>query len=862
MTTFRMRRRPGSTPLLSFSAVAILLSQMGVPAFAQSSDAEADADLPPFASGVDKEAYLRARGEEEALRRGLPHLLPYEPRPRALAEMEAMERSRRPGMAVAVWNQLGPNPIPNGQVSGATATAVSGRVSAIAVDPGNPDVLYVGAAQGGIYRSINGGTSWTQIFDSAEALTIGALALAPSDPTILYVGTGESALSADSMLGVGLYRIDNAGTTADLSGPFNPPVVTGVAGTTAFSGRAISEILVHPTDPATIFVSTTTATGGNPSGGSIGFTVPPLGMLGLYRSSDATSASPTFSKLTVANGVAVPPDTSGNLSITDIAIDPTDPNRLVAWVLGLAAANNGGLYLSTDALAPAPVFTQTLVTTTPSVRGEIAGNRVGATVTFYLANGEGPNGRLRKSIDGGATWSPFLAGASGFCGAQCFYDIAIDVHPTNADILNVGGSPVLVAGRSIDGGTTFTSNATSAAGVHVDTHVIAIAESNPSIVYIGTDGGVWRSADSGITWTSLNNIDFHATQFQSLALHPTDRQFLIGGTQDNGTQFLRPDGTWFRADAGDGGYALVDQNAADTTTVTMYHTYFNQTNAMGFARVLSTASAVDNGWTGFGCGFGGFVANGLTCAATAIQFYAPMALGPGNPNTVYFGSDQLFRSADAGVTMPPASQVLISGQSITTIGVAPTSDGARIVGLRNGKIFGTTTGANPLVDITHPSMPVPNPADTAARRPVTRAVFDRSNAEVAYVAFGGYGVPPGQHVWKTTTLASGAAGWFAAGAGIPDVPVNVLAVHPRNSRVVFAGTDIGVFATFDGGGSWAPYGDGLPRLAVFDLGYLDGVDPVLRAATHGRGIWEIEVPDLFVDGFESGDTGAWSLTLP
>jgi photosystem II stability/assembly factor-like uncharacterized protein len=856
-------------PVWGFIFVA-LLALSALPASAQApevdSDAGVEADMPPFADGVvDKESYMRARGEYLELMRGVPHFLPYDPRARALTEMEAMEAraaleiARRPE-DTAFWTQLGPNPIPNGQTS--PTSPVSGRVSAIAVDPTDEDIVYVGAAQGGVYRSTNGGTSWTQIFDSAQTLAIGALALAPSNPSILYVGTGESAGSADSFFGLGLYRVDNAQTTANLSGPFNPPVTTGVAGTTAFTGRAISEILVHPTDPATIFVSTTPGTGGNPSGGSIGFTVPPLAMLGVYRSTDATSVSPSFTKLTVATGVTVPPDTSGNISITDIAMDPTDPNRLVAWANGIAAANNGGAYLSTNALAPTPVFTHTQISTTASVRGEIAGNRVASTVTFYLATGES-NGRLRKSTDGGATWSAFLTGGLNFCNPQCFYDIAVDVHPTDANIVNLGGSPTLVASRSTDGGASFTSNATSAAGVHVDTHVFVIADANPSVVYLGTDGGIYRSGDGGLTWTSLNNGDFHATQFQSLALHPSDRQFLIGGTQDNGTQFLKPDGSWTRADFGDGGYALIDQNAADTTNVTMYHTYFNQTNAMGFARVTNTGSAVDNGWQGFGCGFSGFVLNGISCSASAILFYAPIALGPGTPNTIYFGSDQLWRSANSGATMPAVSQVLVSGQPITAIGIAPTNDNVRIAGTRNGRVFATTTGANPLVDVTNASMPTPHPSDTNLRRPVSRAVIAHDNPNVAYVAFGGYNVPAGQHIWKTTNLAGGAAFWSPAGNGIPDVPVNSLVIHPTTSAVVFAATDIGVFKTVDGGANWVPFSEALPRVAVFDIGYFDGDDKVLRIATHGRGIWERDFDTtLFSDGFNSGNTGAWSLAFP
>ncbi|MEZ5313236.1 MAG: hypothetical protein R2862_06050 [Thermoanaerobaculia bacterium] len=586
--------------------------------------------MPPFATGIDKEAYMRARAEYISLLRGVPTFQSYDARALAIQQMDAVERLRRPDVEIGAWTPLGPNPIPNGQVVTGPQLAVSGRVSAIAVDPTDEDIVYVGAAQGGVYRSLNGGTSWTQIFDGADSLAIGALAIAPSSPTTLYVGTGESALSADSFFGVGVYRIDNATTTADLVGPFNPMVTTGSANTTAFTGRAISEILVHPTLPGTIFVATTSGTSSNPSGSSVGFTVPPLAIRGLYRSTDADTANPSFTKLTVTTAGSIAPDASGDRSITDIAMDPTDPNTMVAWVLGNAAAGDGGVYRSTNALTTA-TFTQTYTTTTSSSRGELAGNRVGATITFFAASGDASSGQLRRSTDGGATWSAALTAANGFCGGQCFYDIAVAVHPTNANILNVGGAPTFAAGRSTDGGATFTSNATSASGVHGDTHVIAIATALPAVVYLGTDGGIYRSSDSGITWSTLNNSDFYATQFQSLAQHPTDPDFLIGGTQDNGTEFRMPGGAWTRADFGDGGYALIDQNAADTTNVTMYHTYFNQTNAMGFARVTNVASATEGNWTGFGCGFGGFIANGITCTASNILFYAPMALGPGSP---------------------------------------------------------------------------------------------------------------------------------------------------------------------------------------------------------------------------------------
>ena len=330
-------------PLLAGLLVATSLA-FAVPAVAQDNEP----DLPPDHAGkVDKEAFMRERNDHIALVRGVPHFLDHDPRVRALEQMRVQE-AQKELIDPAFWTQLGPAPIPVGGGN-------SGRTVAIAVHPTNPDIVYVGAAQGGVYRSLDGGVNWTAIFDSALTLAIGALTLAPSNPEILYVGTGEPNGSADSFFGVGLYRIDNASTTANLFGPINPLVTTGVAGTTAFTGRAVSEILVHPTEPATIFVSTFTGTGSNPSNGSVGFTVPPLAMRGIYRSTNANTASPTFQKLTVTSAGSIPPDTTGDVTISDIVMDPNDPNVIVAWVLDSAAtAGSGGVYRTTNALAADP----------------------------------------------------------------------------------------------------------------------------------------------------------------------------------------------------------------------------------------------------------------------------------------------------------------------------------------------------------------------------------------------------------------------------------------------------------------------------------------------------------------------------
>jgi photosystem II stability/assembly factor-like uncharacterized protein len=712
------------------------------------------------------------------------------------------------------WTALGPAPIPNGQ----TATRrdpVSGRVSAIAIHPVNSNTVYAGTANGGVYRTTDGGTNWTPIFDAALSLAIGAIAIAPSDPTTVFVGTGESVGSADSFFGIGVYVIKNADTAPVLTGPLNRDALNN----DVFTGRAISKILVHPTNANIIFVSTTAGFGGK--GGDPSFFLPNRG---LYRSTNVLAATPTFAQLTVAT-------VSSNRNITDMVLDPGNSNNIVCAVQAASgAAGDGGIYRSTTALAAAPTFTQTLPLGTSRI--EFAINKVGATVTVLALTGES-KGALRRSTDGGATWSTPLLGSTNACGDQCFYDMAVAIHPTDTNIIYIGGNDgTNILRKSTNAGVSFVTLNT---GLHADTHVIVLAPSNPTIIYTGNDGGIWKSIDAGTNWSSLNNTNFSATQFESLALHPTDRNFMIGGTQDNGTEFFHPDGTWTHADDGDGGYALIDQNAVDTTTVTMYHTYNNSLNQqVGFARVTNSVAAVPCNWDFLGLQNPQFCAsnhitNGLgTNGDTAVLFYAPMALGPGNPNTVYFGTDRLYRSADKGNTMSVVSQgPIAAGVPVSSIGISRQNDNVRIVGLQNGKVFATTTGATVLTDVTGPI-----PAFFVAK-----ALIDPNHVTTAYVTLGGFGLAPGAHIWKSVNFGA-AATWTASGTGIPDVPVNALVVDPNNSSLLYAGTDIGVFQSIDAGATWNVFGMGLPRTPVFDLA-IQNKFRLLRAATHGRGIFEV-----------------------
>ena len=817
---------------VSLIALAVLAIAIFIPNIRTAADKELsevdDPDMPSFyeqeGENFDKEGYMIRRAEAIALRRGLLNEELPDPsaRPRAIEKMELQEGQAAAGAngkgsleaIQAAWTPIGPAPIPNGQT---TPTApVSGRTIAIAVHPTNRDIVYVGTAQGGIYRSLDGGMNWTPIFDSAQSLAVGSIAISPSNPEIVYVGTGEPNFGADSFFGVGVYRIDNASTTADLTGPLN----LNAGGTNVFLGRAIGEIQVHPTNPDIIFVgSTTGAAGIRPF--ATGVTLSPLG---LFRSDNATTANPTFTKLT---GI----EAGGSFSIRDMALDPQNPNNMVVNLI----ANGGGLYTTNNALNADPAtitFTRTLQFTGTSVStltAELTVQKTGGTNgarTYYAATGFG-NGRVYRSTNSGTTWTQQID--NDFCNGQCFYDIAIDVDPTNTANVYLGGSPNLIFGKSITSGTAFVP---VSSGLHADTHAITVAPSDPLTIFLGTDGGIYKSTDSGVTFVTLNNTQFSATQFVGFDVHPTDPNFSLGGTQDNGTNLFQPTATWFRADFGDGGYAVIDQNSPDAVNTTMYHTYFNQTNAMGYAKVTNTAQATEGNWDFYGCGFGGSIPNGMTCTATAINFYAPMERGPGNPNSLYFGSDVLYRSTDAGITMTKVSQEPITtGVAIAAIGISPQNDNIRVVGLNNGDLFGTTTGSNTLVNMD-PSNNIPGAA-------INRVIIDPNTPTTAYVALSTFSFPG--IVYKTTNLGDTGTTWTnATGTGanaLPFVPVDVIVVDPQNSNTIYAGTDIGVYVSTTGGASWTPFGTGLPRVAIFDMKIT--VDRMIRVATHGRGVYQI-----------------------
>ncbi|MBK9155808.1 MAG: VCBS repeat-containing protein [Chloracidobacterium sp.] len=851
-------------------------------------------DIPAHRKGtVNKRNFMLGRAEYFGRLRGLDKDRPTKPGYRldALRQMDRnqAEIATRPdspekNALQAAWTPIGPAPIPNGHVASGPPAPVSGRTISIAIHPTNPDIVYVGTAQGGLYRTLNGGMNWEPIMDTAQSLAIGAVAISPTQPETVYVGTGEGNFAFDTFFGVGLYRIDNASSpNPTISGPFNK----NANGDNVFAGRAIRRIVMTYSLPNEVWVATASGVGGIGNGFSAKWLLPDRG---IYRTFEGTSADPRFKQI----GIFLPQGQPDN-DICDIAVNRYYPGYLFTSLC--TGASDSGIYISNNARDMFPTFSWSKQLQGPNGESvvEFAVPQIVtgtfAPLTVYAASGQG-EGKVFRSYDGGTQgylWEE--RSANKFCKPQCYYDTAFAVAPDDPTKLYLGGGPNpsgLPFGISTDSGQSFSP---SFEGLHVDSHVIEVSESSPNVIYFGSDGGIYKSINGGATWINLNNAGFSATQFMSLAVHPTDPKFTIGGTQDNGTNLLRPDGTWTNMEGGDGGYTVIDQNATDTTNVRMYHTFFNSIGNPAASPPTqstfeySTRPDTNSGWTRRGC-INGTPGNGITCTDTATLFYAPLESGPGNPNTIYFGTDRLYRSVDTGLNHTLASQGPIeSGVAISAIGISPQDDNARIVGLTNGSLWGTRADPHNLTHLDIPGAGLPE--GEIPNNFISRVVFDPNNVSTVYVTLSRFGPPGTPNVFKTTNFTfSQQPDWVSiSGTGnpsnpncidaptnpncariLPGVPVNSFLVDRTNPLVLYAGTDIGVFISTDGGTNWDVFGTGLPRVAVFDMAFAPG--GTLRIATHGRGMYDIPLgaapqPSISINDVSAneGNSGGTAFTF-
>jgi photosystem II stability/assembly factor-like uncharacterized protein len=690
---------------------------------------------------------------------------------------------------------------------------VGGRVTDVIGDRADANKFYVGSASGGVWKTTDGGATFTPIFDGQGSLSIGALALDPRSSDILYVGTGEANPGSASTTypGDGVWKTTDGGATWQHLG-LDPTL-------------AIGSIVVDPRNPNNVFAAAT------------GNLFVRNADRGVYRSQDAGL---TWTKvLFVADGVGA----------IDLALDPVDPTRVFAAMWDrfrsvkerIYGGPGSGLFRSIDGGTTWTKLTSVPVTTTePSRIGVAIAPSSPSTVytAVYRKSDQGLDG-LFRSTDGGNTWTRRTAtNLTGIIGAQGFWSGRVFVHPTNPSEIWVDGVGLA---RSTDGGASFAS----VSGMHVDHHAQWFFPGNPSIILKGNDGGLYRSTNGGTSWTHFNNLPI--SQFYTVEAHPAEPFKLYGGLQDNGVKRTVTGGLsdWSNVIGGDGLEVHVDPRS---TQVIYAESQFG-----------ALRRSTDGGAT-FGSATSGLT--GRLGWKTPIA-PDPSSGGTGTTSTVYAGSHMLFRSTNSAGSWTAISGDLTNGNqgvspvvfgTITTIAVAPTNRNTLYIGTDDGNVWVTRNGGSTYtrIDAALPDLWV------------TRVAVDPRNDAIAYATFSGFRVDqPLPHVFRTTDFGTT---WTDISGDLPDAPVNEIVIDPNQSTTLYVGTDVGVFVTHDTGGTWEPLGTGMPDGSlVSDLALLPGSPPTLLASTFGRSIYSMELPgapvvtvidahfDVDADGFTYAD---------
>lgn len=666
------------------------------------------------------------------------------------------------------WRALGPFSIPHGQtkVGGFDPRpSVAGRISSVAIDPGDARHILVGAAGGGVWESRDAGETWTARTDSQPSLAVGALAFDPSSPATVYAGTGEG--DALWWLGAGLLRSADGGERWNLL--IGPP----------FAGGGFFDLLVDPLDSNHL-------------------------LAGTGRSAGATLAGELYES---TNGGTVwhRRRAQATWSISMHPADPADPdstNEVFAGSQdGLFVSPDGGTTWNPVALpgAPAAGWDRIEVRHAPS-----NGDVVYVFASGLPAAGASHRGYLwRRSAAGGAftTFAP----PGDLDVGQAWYDWVAAVSPDDPDVLYLGALDLYRGDRAATGTWTWTKISPKPTGdsVHSDQHALAFSPSDPDTLYVGNDGGLYRSPDRGVSWVSLNK-GLAITEFEYLAQHPQHATWLLGGTQDNGTQRYEGKAVWYHVADGDGGDCGV--NAAGPYTG--FHTYYE----MGMDR-----SGTGGGW-GSWTWIGPDVPQGYQSL-----FYPPVEVsGP----VVAQAGTSVYVSRDAGATWEQHALPLPANDVVTAL-TMPTP---------NRIYAGTSTGLVFRLDYSGGAWQAP----VALARPrvgyLSDIAVDPRNPSRLWATFS---TIAGAHVFRSD---NGGTGWVNVSAGLPGIGFNAVEIDPADGNTVWVAADLGVYRTPDAGANWAPFNDRLPNALVKDL-VLHVPTRRLRAATQSRGVWEIDIDD-------------------
>jgi photosystem II stability/assembly factor-like uncharacterized protein len=716
------------------------------------------------------------------------------------------QRLEESALAQLQWRAIGP-------------AVMGGRIDDIEVDERNSSTIYVGAASGGLWKTINAGTTWTPIFDRQGVSSIGDVALAPSNPEIVWLGTGEPNNRQSSTFGDGVYKSIDGGRTWTHMGLRDT--------------HHIGAVIVDPIDSEIVYVA------------ALGHLWGPNSERGVFKTMDGGR--------TWTNVKFIDQDTG----FVDMVMDPRNRNMLIAAAYQRRRApwgfNGGGtgsgLYKTVDG-------GRTWTKLTRGLPEGIVG-RIGLAIypadprIVYATVEHRQNGGTFRSEDGGETWRKMSD-----VNPRPMYYSKIHVDPTNDRRIYILGSSMFV---SDDGGRTFSDPAsgrqganevmspTYDVGVHGDHHALWIDPRNPKHLILGNDGGLYFSYDGSMTWDKVNNMPLG--QFYGIGVDMATPYNIYGGLQDTHS-FGGPSATrhylgilnedWAQINTGDGMFAQPDPNDPDTI-----YTESQDGNLSRFHRPTGDRKPIRP------------VAPSGD-APYRFNWTSPIVISPHDSKTLYFGGNRVFRSTDRGDTWTsgpeltraedrnelsimgskPTAEVLSRNDGVSHWGTvtalaesrlqpgllwAGTDDGLVQVSRDAGKTWRNVTDRIPgLARKGRVSRVEPGHKDTAT----VHVAFDRHQDDdfAPYVFV--------SHDFGET--------WTSVAGNLPKIGwINVLKEHPANPRVLFAGTESGLFVSTNAGESWTRFTHGFPTVPVDDL-VIHPRENDLIVGTHGRSIYVLD----------------------
>ena len=700
---------------------------------------------------------------------------------------------------------------------------MGGRIDDFAVVESNPKIIYVGTASGGVWKTTNNGTTWEPVFDKEGVSTIGDIAIAPSDPSVVWVGSGEPNNRQSSSWGDGAYKSIDGGKTWKNMG--------------LEKTHHIGRIVIHPRNPDIVYVA------------ALGHLWGPNPERGVYKTIDGGK---TWSQVLKIN------DDTG---VSDIAMDPESPDILYAAAYERRRTpfgfNGGGtdsaIYKTTDGGATWKKLTKGLPYENGGETGRIGLDIYRKDPNIVYAEIQHEKGGTFRSEDKGETWKKM-----GDTDPRPSYYSQIRVDPNNDLRIWELGAPMFY---SEDGGKTFTTQRVR--GIHGDYHAMWIDPADSNHMITGSDGGIHWSYDAGKDWDFLNTIAIG--QFYEISLDNEKPYHICGGLQDNGSwcgpsQTLVRDGIanedWQVIHGGDGFYAAID-NVEPWIVYTESqdgHVARRDLRTGQQRSVMPEAKATEPHYR--------------------FQWNSPVAVSAHDHMTVYYGGNYLFKSTDRGDTWTRLGGDLTTGvdrnklqifgktpdkntlsrhdgvqdyPTITTLSESPLTPNVLWVGTDDGNVQVSRDGGKTWKNVVKKVPSVPSGTY------VSRVVASKTAEGAAFVTFDGHRADDyNVYIFATTDYGES---WKAIRNGIPDSAgsVHVIREHPRTTNLLFAGTEFGLWVSWDRGANWTALKNNFPTVPVDDI-QIQERENDLVLATHGRSIWifddltPIEKMDAKVEG--------------